>query len=151
QRACHVTELRRSEDAFARERSPMRMQPCAMLIAYLALCVATQLHAQQKEQSPRATLVKPNGSTGAFVLQISPDGKTVATGHGRLTGVVNFWDLNTGKKIGSCGKRSDGPVDLLAYSPDGKILASCGRGSPDIILSDVTTYKDIRTLKGLSS
>jgi WD40 repeat protein len=126
------------------------MQAWAIPIAYLASCTAAQLYAQEKEHTPRATLVKADGTNGALVLKVSPDGKTVATGHGRLTGVIDLWDVNTGKKIGSCGKRGDGRVHLLAYSPDGKLLASCGQWSPDIILSDVTTYKDISTLKGLS-
>jgi WD40 repeat protein len=118
------------------------MRLYSMLLGFLAVCMTTQLCAQEKQPAPRATLA------GAFDFKVSPGGKTVATGHGRLTGVVDLWDVSTGKKIGSCGKRSDGHVHLLAYSPDGKILASCGSGSGIIILSDVTMFKDISTLNG---
>jgi len=115
----------------------------SMLIGYAALCMATLLHAQEKEREPRATL----GKAEVSVFNVSPDGKTVATGHGRTTGWVSLWDVSTGKEIGSCG-RHNGGVSILAFSPDGKTLASYG-GSEVVILSDVTTCKDIRTLKGI--
>ncbi len=59
-------------------------------------------------------------TTAAF----SPDGKILATGHGR--GPLRFWDAATGKELRRCSGCQS--AQCLAFSLDGKTLASGGGG-----------------------
>jgi WD40 repeat protein len=65
-------------------------------------------------------------------LAFSPDGKTLAVGtdlagHEKLTsGQVHLWDVETGKRRGVFAAHFQERVAALAYSPDGKMLATAG-------------------------
>jgi WD40 repeat protein len=61
----------------------------------------------------------------AFAL--APDGEQAAAG--RVDGTIVISEITTGKEIASW-KAHDGPVWVLEYSPDGKVLAS-GRGTAE--------------------
>ena len=83
-------------------------------------------------------------------LALSSDGRTVASGHHHYTSgkhhyTIDLWDIETGKhkKTLKGHKKS---IESLAFSPDGKTLAS---GSLDntIILWDVAKGKRKKTLK----
>jgi hypothetical protein len=54
-------------------------------------------------------------------IALSPDGGTLAVGHG---GGVGVFSVATGKRTGGCG----GGVSALAFSPDGRALAAIGEG-----------------------
>jgi WD40 repeat protein/tRNA A-37 threonylcarbamoyl transferase component Bud32 len=66
-------------------------------------------------------------------VAVSPDGRTIATGHGRedvdhielVPTKVMLWDLATGERRIEFTAH-DGPVYEVAFSPDGKILATAG-------------------------
>ena len=64
-------------------------------------------------------------------LDLSPDGKILTTSEGLL------WDLSTGQQIASL----EGAKSIMAFSPDGRILASGGERA--IILWDVATRQPI--------
>jgi WD40 repeat protein/tRNA A-37 threonylcarbamoyl transferase component Bud32 len=56
-----------------------------------------------------------------LALAYGPDGRTVLTGGN--DGKARLWDAATGKQIGP-GLRHDAPLDTLAFSPDGKTIAT---------------------------
>jgi WD40 repeat protein len=82
----------------------------------------------------------PNPHT-AFAL--SPDGKAVATaGDGNAT---RLWDIATGKAI--VEYQADGFQDALAFSPDGKYLASLATISNVTHLWEAATGRMVRSLR----
>jgi WD40 repeat protein len=92
-------------------------------------------------------------------LAFSPDGKTLATGHGDNNGGITLWDIKSGKKLQTFAGHAvsasrlccDGFVDRdeVAVSPDGKAIASSGYN--DIIkLWDTQTGSFLRSLESKS-
>jgi WD40 repeat protein len=83
------------------------------------------------------------------LIALSPDGRTVATcctspGYGERP--VKLWDTHTGR-LQRTLSRSQSAGQVLAFSPDGSMLASSGRGKA-IALWDVRTGKLVRELRG---
>lgn len=67
---------------------------------------------------------------------ISPDGKyVVSASSGAFASVIEFWELPTGKLIASFGTNRP-LINCVAYSPDGKFLAT-GDGAGNIKLWNV--------------
>ena len=93
----------------------------------------------------------PEGST-PDALAVSPDGKTLAVGDQAMYGVggVSLRNGETGKERATFQVFTDGEfiqlefVNALAFSPDGKILASAGPKS--IRLSDAGTGHELATI-----
>src|SRR5262245_36554849 len=73
-----------------------------------------------------------NSAPGA----ISPDGRTLAL-LGR-DGTLKLWDMTTGQELASA-TTDWGTWNDLAWSPDGKTLASCSERAPGVRLWDVTS------------
>jgi WD40 repeat protein len=71
------------------------------------------------ETSQFAPLSDLNSSLPTVAL--SPDGTTIAVS---TSGTVQLWDLETGQQIGDPIDPGDGTVFMLAFSPDGKTLAT---------------------------
>jgi RNA polymerase sigma factor (sigma-70 family) len=85
-----------------------------------------------------------SGSTVQSVA-FAPDDKALATGH--ADGIVRMWEAGTGKEIGQFGKHPDA-VMAVAFSPDGKLLASRGGGvtfqDNSIRLWEASTGRELR-------
>ncbi len=82
----------------------------------------------------------PCGGWGS-ILAVSPDGKTLAT----CGGMIALWDVASGKKVRECKGHQLGTYHL-AFSPDGKLLASSSWNNDPVRLWDVATAKELRQL-----
>ena len=85
-------------------------------------------------------------------LVLSPDGKTLARRF--YEAFLDLWDTETGKpRYTNAGPHSS--VGALAFSPDGKYLASSNRYDPaepyDIRLWDLATAREVATWKTTSA
>jgi WD40 repeat protein len=80
-----------------------------------------------------------HSSSNGLASAVSLDGKILA--EGAADGVLQLWDVATGKARGQRFGNLSGPYSL-AFSPDGKILASgSGDGDGTVQLWDVATGK----------
>jgi WD40 repeat protein len=82
-------------------------------------------------------------------IGISPDGKTIAVGSGRGNSVskncLYLWDLGTGKLKQALPHANH--VERIAYSPDGKRIASCEVLGREVYIWDSATGKQLAALK----
>jgi WD40 repeat protein len=76
-------------------------------------------------------------------LAFSPDGKILAAGS--QDGVIRFWNPANGKMVHQVEAHKEG-VKSLAFSCDGKYLASAGDGDGALVLREANTGKEIRRL-----
>jgi WD40 repeat protein len=88
-------------------------------------------------------------------VSFSPDGKILACGtsapldeKGRLRGEIRLWDVESGKVLRSL-KGHSAVVTCVAFTPDGKILASTGQDGT-VRLWDPTTGDQLAKLEGHS-
>ena len=72
-----------------------------------------------------------DGTEAIYSVAFSPDGKTLATGTGTgngsstgTGGAAQLWDVTTGQQIGGPLSGDTGTVASVAFSPDGKTLAT---------------------------
>jgi WD40 repeat protein len=121
------------------DRGPVQISPNHEVVAV----------SQDSDDSVRAW----NGVTGQSILRyskpalrrevftFSQDSKILASGGGER--LIRLWDLKTGKEIHrfSCSK----VIDSLAFSPDGKTLASSAAGT--VSIWEVAHDKELRSFK----
>ncbi len=83
-------------------------------------------------------------SGGLPIVALSPDGKTAATGGPNNPHAVLFWDTAAGRINGPPGHK--GPIACLAYSPDGKQVATASwlRGEAEVRLWEAATGRLLR-------
>jgi WD40 repeat protein/serine/threonine protein kinase len=81
------------------------------------------------------------------ILAISADGKTLATGS--IDGTIKLWDIAAGSVVRTLRDHHNvDPIRNLAFSSDGKTLASTGLTGQAVTLWDATTGHLLRSLKG---
>jgi WD40 repeat protein len=89
-------------------------------------------------------LLGDDGHTGAVsVLDISPDGKTIASGG--FDGNIFLWDARTGKVLHRIAQQRM-LVTSVAFSPDSQTLATCYYPAKDVVLWDARTGKEVRRI-----
>ncbi|MBY0528318.1 MAG: sigma-70 family RNA polymerase sigma factor [Gemmataceae bacterium] len=80
---------------------------------------------------------------GTICAAFAPDGKTVALGNSGRT--IRLHDLAADKEIRSFEAHAEGTA-ILAFSADGKVLATRGRGDNTIRLFDVASGKEVKQI-----
>ncbi len=85
----------------------------------------------------------------ATAFDLSPNGDVLATAEGKR---VVLWDAKTGEELATLPGRHHGPIYALAFSRDGKTLASSGTTWVDepgeIKLWDVARRREVGTIGG---
>jgi serine/threonine protein kinase/WD40 repeat protein len=110
------------------------------------------------------TFEKTFGRYPVYSLAVSPDGRYLAAGtgffpiqwpspksvpgKGRVAGKVYVWDLETLEQIAELNGHEQFGVNDLAFSPDGRTLASA---SNNVILWNVETFQKRETISWLNS
>ena len=88
-----------------------------------------------------------NPDVNIACLALSPDGKTIAAGVGET---VKLFDITSGNEIRTMP--AGGSVDVIAFSLDGKTIASSGGSmGMDIIIWNAQTGEKLQTLTGHTS
>jgi WD40 repeat protein len=82
-------------------------------------------------------------SPPAVAAAVSPDAKCVATSPGN--GVVRVWDAATGEKVREIDTKR-GDVAGIAFSPDGKLIATKAELTAAVNLWDAATGNHLRTV-----
>ena len=82
---------------------------------------------------------------GTFCMIFSADGSTIASGYNRAK--VILWDVSTGRELRTLHDHKFF-LESVAFSPDGRMLASSGSSENSIILNETASGNLLQTLHG---
>jgi WD40 repeat protein len=99
----------------------------------------------QGNQVVRDAVFSPNSTRLAVATDANPNIIPPADGSQSNTYSVDIWDVSEQEVIATLGQQS-APVLRLAYSPDGKLLATAG-GDSMVQLWDAETGQSVRTIE----
>lgn len=94
----------------------------------------------------RWAIDSPRHRGAIHVLAVAPDGARAATGG--ADGVIRIWNLETGSLEKALVAHSF-HIYKMAWSPDGRLLASHGWGDQTTRLWEVATGKEMRAMKSI--
>jgi WD40 repeat protein len=120
----------------------MRANSYQVTLAWLALAgaISTVYAQDQTMEHPREI----------YAVAVSADGKVIASGGaGSSGGIIKLWDTASRQELATLSGHG-GPVQALAFSPDGRVLAS-GEMYSIVKTWDVVAKKELATLKGHSA
>ncbi len=124
-------------------RQALPVQDLAVTDRYVAAALSTF---EGSDAPPSLTLWTLEGrrieviDTEPGAVAAAPDGRTIATGGG--AGVIELWDVATGKHIGRPMQAVAGYVTSLAYDPSGRTIAAGGTDGT-VTLWDASTQHQI--------
>lgn len=112
-----------------------------------------QLIGRLVEDKPRPSRLQLrfSGGDGEMLSSTSFGGGGNVLALGTDERSVHFWDVATHQHVGELLNAHSGTVQVLAFSQDGKILATSGRIDRKVRLWDVATRKPIGELPALRS
>lgn len=161
-----LVALDQREEAEANRRAAVSRQAAAEAMGALAAddeaaAVGKSLDAWQSGQTTEARsallsaqMVRFAGrlgdEPGGWSAAVSPDGKRIAVGNS--DGTVQLWDTDTLTKIGErmAYPKAD-QVITVAFSPDGRFLASGLMAEHGVKIWDATTGRLVRTLPAVGA
>jgi len=91
------------------------------------------------------TLRGHTDSVGISVITWSPDGRRLASGSVEEERTIRIWDVESGRLLQSIPNQG-GRIWGLAFSPDGRRIASCTPNEPEVKIWDAENGRLIRSI-----
>ncbi len=136
----NIQRVHDPQEASSRRVRGLKTSPCGTWIAgamfgEIRIWDAATLQTQM-------VIILPAGCQKSYILTFSPCSKYLATGawwqQGQTKMSIRLWEIATGENIHTFWAHPT-DIDRLAFSPDGKLLAS-GSYDGTILLWDITPY-----------
>jgi WD40 repeat protein len=131
------------------ETAVMAFDPASRLLAGVTLSGGTGIHVVDVMTGKAVCAPLPYKVDIRGQMAFSPDGSQLAASwfdSSTSAGVVKVWEISTGREI--CSLRGHSQyINCLAYSPDGRRIASGGLDKT-VIVWDLQTGKETLTFRG---